>query len=250
MAGLVALAGLVLLASCAPDAPSALSAHRSTTPSTSATRPTTPPSRRTATARLTRVVARVAFRDDSHGYGLFWTADPVSLSCRMSVAPTDDGGTTFGPATPVGPTTQRCADGGLSFDDAGDGFVFGPGLWVTHDGGRSWSDAHLAGTVLSVVAVGLSVWMLQAACGPDPSSSCMLTLTQSTDGGRTWSGAPTDVSPSPIPDTFGSTAGDDQTSMVRSNPTSAQIFVPPLWFSTSDAGQTWQQHTVRCGAGL
>jgi hypothetical protein len=57
--------------------------------------------------------------------------------------------TLFSPASAPDPGVSQ-----VRFADAHDGWVFGPQLWSTHDGGAHWSESSLSG-----------VWSLEAAAG-------------------------------------------------------------------------------------
>jgi hypothetical protein len=55
--------------------------------------------------------------------------------------------------TPTTPTQVR-------FGSGSDGWLFGSGLWSTHDGGHSWTRKSLGGPVLRVEAAAGTVWAL------------------------------------------------------------------------------------------
>src|ERR1700686_1721100 len=100
------------------------------TPST-----TVPPTPSTTVPAPSEGMAQVAFLNPRDGYGLVVQQD--SSSCASAVASTTDGGSTF--SKPIPAATWTCVNGyqetSLAFDGAGDGFVYGPGLHVSHDGG-------------------------------------------------------------------------------------------------------------------
>ena len=224
-----------------------------TTLSHSTTTSTTSPSGPPAT---TDTLTSIAFFNSMDGYGLFTRQG--GINCENLVGPTADGGVTFGPLVAV--TSWTCGNGGsagsLAFDDHGDGFLYGPDLVVTHDGGKSWVQNSQPGTVLSVEALGSSVWMLETGC-PSTSSSatCPLRLLESPDGGRSWS-----ASSAAPPGALGSPhleAALGQTWLVRlsqlsayllTSPASNQQGLPdhaPLWF-TQDGGKSWVNRSIPC----
>ena len=217
---------------------------------TPATTPTTP----STSMRLTAIT----FFNQTHGYGLF-TQDG-DVTCRDLVSPTSDGGSKFGPL--VLTTSWNCADGSpadsVAFDDHGDGFLFGPDLFVTYDGGKKWTQHPQRGAVLSVEALGSSVWMVESGCSstiPGP-QACPLRLFKSTDGGHTWSSSSQSDPPirtaSP---SAGTTQG--QTWLVRVSQSSAYILSPPpigpagtspdapMWF-TRNGGASWSSRSIPC----
>lgn len=199
----------------------------------------------------------VAFFNPTSGYGLF-SAGSTS-SCSAEVGATSNGGATFGPLVRVG-SCSELTGGSVAFDDHGDGFLFSASsrdLFVTHDGGATWTTAPQSGDVLSVEALGYSVWMLLAGC---PSTSvaagppaCPLTVRESSDGGRTWRTSASQPEPSAAPTYL----PDPQASLVRVSQAAAYVVgIPrsgpsggstvPVW-STTDAGTTWILHTMDCG---
>jgi len=137
------------------------------------------------------------------------------------------------------------------FDSAGDGFVYGPGLYVTHDSGSTWADASPSGIVVDVVPFGTSVWRLVAHCNATP-DTCGLTLDESSDGGRTWvpSGATL-----PEASGFGGLVAPPGTSLlVRSSTPSAFLVIPTsttaaTLLTTVDGARTWEQRLVPCLGG-
>ena len=70
-------------------------------------------------------------------------------------------------------------------DGSGDVFIYGPNLYVSHDGGKSFAADPQPGTVLGLAAIGTSVWLLEVGC-VQGQPSCQLHLFLSNDGGRTF----------------------------------------------------------------
>jgi hypothetical protein len=229
------------------------------------TRPLAPkPSSRAVTQPVTPPVIygtprlfSIAFFNPTSGYGVFETgSSPV---CSVGVAATSDGGSTF--SSPVAVTSWCTAGPKVAFDDHGDGFLYSATtnvLYLSHDGGRTWSADTEAGKVLSVEALGYSVWMLTSWCpATRPSSTaaaCRLTVRQSTDGGRTWL---TSVSqPRSGPALPGGSTGAGE--LIRVSQTAAYVLgspsnlwngspsTVPLWY-TGDGGATWTLHALSCG---
>jgi photosystem II stability/assembly factor-like uncharacterized protein len=207
--------------------------------------------RTSAGERLTAI----AFLNPRRGYGYFVRQGAVR--CAARVGSTTDDGVIFRRLVPAG--SWNCADSApfqsLAFDGHGDGFLFGPGLAATHNGGRSWVQGVQLGRVLSVAAVEESIWMVEARCATPSAHACPLRLLESIDGGRTWSSA----SPAP-PRVAGNPYGggaQGQTWLVRTSRSSAYLLsnpVPnpkglpddaPLWF-TSDGGSGWSRRSIPC----
>ena len=218
---------------------------------------TAPPSPSTTVPSQSEGIVQVAFFNGSDGYGLFSEQDQAT--CVLAVAPTNDGGVTFSPRVRL-PATAQCSEvSSISFDDEGDGFVFRPGLFVTHDAGRTWTQLHPPGVVLAVVPLGPSVWMLLATCpSTDPSASCGLSMEQSTDGGRTWEAVGGGFGGAQVNEEVanGEAEAFGASWLVRTSMTSAWVtVVPPLGtvsllpvmlLRTTDGGRTWTEQPSPC----
>jgi photosystem II stability/assembly factor-like uncharacterized protein len=103
--------------------------------------------------------------------------------CRALLA-TDDGGATW-EVRQVPPASQPTS---IRFvrTDSGDeiGYAFNPGLAVTTDGGRTWTDQHVNGKVEALEAANgnvIRVLIPQGAC-----PGCTFVVQRSTVGGTTW----------------------------------------------------------------
>jgi photosystem II stability/assembly factor-like uncharacterized protein len=204
-------------------------------------------------------LVRIASFNQSRGYGLF--VRQGSITCTMQVGSTDDGGAAFISLTTVAssPCSQGYLVSNLAFDDHGDGFAYGSELFVTHDSGSSWAQMPEPGPVLSVEALGSSIWMAVSGCPLTAGQvgQCPVRLLQSNDGGRTWrtanvpSGAEISVD----------SDGGGQTWLLRVSTNVAYLAtVPalsagasmraaPLWY-TADGGLTWDARSVPCGLGV
>jgi photosystem II stability/assembly factor-like uncharacterized protein len=56
----------------------------------------------------------------------------------------------------------------VRFATSHDGWAFGPQLWSTHDGGRTWTQQTTPGPVYDVEASGGVAYLLEASCGTQP----------------------------------------------------------------------------------
>ena len=245
----------VLAVSCAAVSGSLLISSVAYSVSLHAVQSTPNATGKTAIPSNTRLTS-IAFLNPSRGYGVFTVQEPVTCSDR--VGPTINGGATFSMSVPI--VSWPCANSApvrsLAFDDHGDGFLYGPKLFMTHNGGATWSSSNQRGAVLSVVVLGDSIWMLETSRHVPPSASNNsrdpLRLLSSTNGGRTWSALPAPLGAVAQP---ANTVGAGW--MVRLSQTSAYVATSPrirngipanatpLWFTTN-SGATWSSRTIPC----
>jgi photosystem II stability/assembly factor-like uncharacterized protein len=197
----------------------------------------------------------VAFLNPAEGFALY--RRQISSGCQTVFGRTANGGASFSGLVPVTafPCNGAAAVSQIAFDDRGDGFLYGPGLSVSHDGGSTWDDEAQAGNVLSVEALGLSIWMVETDCpAPGFHPSCPMRLLESEDGGRSWASTPV---PGGATMDSGYGAGSGQTWLLRLSTNAAYLVtnVPfsqgqpqdaPLWY-TGDGGRTWEARAVDCG---
>jgi photosystem II stability/assembly factor-like uncharacterized protein len=81
----------------------------------------------------------------------WWILGAVPCGARdcLSIRTTTDAGAHFRslPAPPVAFTPGAAPAESISFADADDGWVFGPKLYASHDGGRRWTAVSMPGSV-------------------------------------------------------------------------------------------------------
>ncbi len=87
----------------------------------------------------------------------WWLLGSVACGSRdcPTIMTTTDGGVTFrslpAPGGSFGPSLRSGpAAAGIRFADAEDGWVFGPALYATHDGGHHWASIPVPGQVLDL----------------------------------------------------------------------------------------------------
>jgi photosystem II stability/assembly factor-like uncharacterized protein len=123
----------------------------------------------------------MTFVDAAHGFVLLQGC--TESTCESWVDVTGDGGErwkaqpalvaylaadnlkTALPDGPV-PNPNKLGAASLVFTSANDGWAYGPGLFVTHDGGREFRRLNVSAPVLSVVASEGRVWVLERRCLP------------------------------------------------------------------------------------
>ena len=114
--------------------------------------------------------ASVTFVSRTFGYVLGTTRSCLSAPCT-SLVRTEDGGAHWvgvpAPRTafslPQG-AQESSAVSLVRFADPLDGYAFDPGLWVTHDGARSWHEVNLSGQVRGLAAAPGRVDLALSAC--------------------------------------------------------------------------------------
>jgi hypothetical protein len=115
-----------------------------------------------------------------------------SRLCAAIVRTTDDGASFARVAAPK--SGLEVANGqfkelGIFFADASHGWVFGPGLWSSDDGGATWVEEHLSGAVMDVQASDGEVYVLlcpQGLSGCLGNSSPGMELLRAPVGGGRW----------------------------------------------------------------
>lgn len=218
-----------------------------------------------APASMTRTLGPLWFSTPSHGFAVVTAETSVkatnTIACSASVGATTDGALHFSNFVHV--VSWNCAGPdpirNLTFDGNGDGFLYGPSLYVTHNDAKSWTRESTPGSVLSINPRGSSIWRVTASC-PSPNSAssrrCPLALQESSNGGRTWRAL---AAPPGATSSLGLVAGysTGQTYLVRTSRKAALLlsspsisaagladFVP-LWV-TNNAGRTWVRRSVPC----
>jgi hypothetical protein len=113
-----------------------------------------------------------------------------------SVARTDDAGRTWSgvPAPLAGAPDGATGVGQIRFLNLNDGWAFGPGLFVTHTGGRTWTPVDTHGLrVTNLETVGNRVYALWASCtgtGAAYASKCTaFTIYSASAAGGRWAPA-------------------------------------------------------------
>jgi photosystem II stability/assembly factor-like uncharacterized protein len=174
-----------------------------------------------------------------------WVLGASSCQSCAALDVTDDGGSTWQslPALPValGPNSRASsAVSDVYFADPSDGFLFGPGLEMTHDGGLTWGRANLPPVAHLVGGAGY-VYALSEATSLTGAS-----LWRTTIGSNSWSSVA-------MPKTTGafSLAAEGSTLVLFqgglgiSGPAANADQLGALWIST-DAGTNWMNRSVPC----
>lgn len=114
----------------------------------------------------------------------------ATTPCRAAVYRSFDGGSSWRrlrlPVMAFRADPGGAPDGvsGVAFVNAQTGWLFGPDLWVTHDGGLHWRQAYLPGDVKEVT-VGTGVaWAMVGACSPGQGCASLGLMRAALPGGR------------------------------------------------------------------
>ena len=162
---------------------------------------------------------------------------------------TRDGGDTWAalppPPAALGYYTSAPMSGvtQVAFANAASGFLYGPELLATSDGGRTWRRESLPPVQDLVIGTGYAYALTAAAAGaPDE-------LWRTTIGSGTWTMLPVPAGPKPgnasLVYASGSTLVLLQQGFIGPAAVSTAATAGGLWLST-DGGVTWQARTVPC----
>ena len=194
--------------------------------------------------------AAASFVSPSHGWVL-GSGGGCDSCAQLRV--TSDGGDRWAmlpaPPAPLGYYTQQpAAVTDMVFANSSDGFLFGPGLLATHDGGRSWV-RQLLPPVLTMQTGGGYVYALtqQGQTGP-------VALWRSAVGGSHWQRLPLPAGAAGQPGAYqGMRMSAEGGTLVLlqvgfTGPEVSPGQVGRLWVS-EDAGTQWQARPVPCNPG-
>jgi photosystem II stability/assembly factor-like uncharacterized protein len=158
------------------------------------------------------------------------------LPCKALLEKTTNGGKTWtkAPAPAVSlvqtfTTTPKTAVDNLVFENANDGWLYGPGLWATTDGGAKWSRVSLPGDVIAMASADGEAFA--SVEQPDGSLSAAK-LYESAVGSGKWA-AVAKVAP--------------VSALAVSGHSVWAGWAPNLWTSTN-SGKTWTKLSFSCPA--
>jgi photosystem II stability/assembly factor-like uncharacterized protein len=175
----------------------------------------------------------MSFTDADHGWVVGRRCD--ARTCRVLLRHTVDGGRTWyvagAPAVswPSARHAPRDTVEHVTFADARNGWLYGPGLFATHDAGVTWREVGYADRV---VAAGGSVWAYRCTGSP-----CVTTIRRAPVGSDAFTGSVGGLRPR-----YGSFDALDATHayLVEGGDRGARLL------ATSDGGKTWQAYAAPC----
>ena len=191
------------------------------------------------------------FIDPVNGWAL-WQVTSGSGGDALRLSGTKDGGQTWHALTRPDQSTpgeNPFKVSSIRFLDHLNGWVFGPGLFATHDGGKTWADARLPHPVVALAPHKKGVWALQQV----PVQTAHAThykyqLTISTNRGKVWQSAPTAL---PLPYDLGPgialvRVGDLDAWIVYSDNLYPSFYNRALLIATEDGAKTWEVLPSSC----
>jgi photosystem II stability/assembly factor-like uncharacterized protein len=193
--------------------------------------------------------ASASFVSPASGYVLGAVGCTLGHVCSARLVSTTDGGARwhFANAPDVALfnsagnlLTQASRVSGVMFASRPDGWLYGPGLYATHDGGAHWRRISLGGNIMAslgggVVAMAASSGTAYAVISPDP-----------------FNGAPEELYSSPV----GTNAWARVGTMTGGPGASLAVSGKAAWFGTGSSlwatadGMHWRKYPFSCPAGL
>lgn len=211
----------------------------------------------------TQTLQQISMVTPNYGYGLFTASGDGR--CEVVVGKTNNAGRTFGSQVVV--ERWDCGSGYVgaeAISTAGlfDVFVWGRGLWASHDGGATWTAVPHIGHVLDVATAraafgppqpDTALWLVSAVCATPKATVCPLRIERSTDQGWTWTepkaqpyGAQSETYVAPALGTSPLVrVSTDVSYVVSTGATPSPTKGERMWVTT-DGGTSWHQRFIHC----
>jgi photosystem II stability/assembly factor-like uncharacterized protein len=198
----------------------------------------------------TTALSDVVFVDSSDGFGL------ATHRNELVLAATTDGGSNWQVVDGHLPDASSIANppDQMEFVSSSSGYLWSgmnsqaldAPLWVTDDGGRTWTKAPIDPIVYDVSAIGADVWALASPCPPTTGTGCPVDVETSTDAGTSWGPGPA----APPFDT--SSAPPSGVELARVTLTRAYVLTFTVSGATlaytADAATSWSARPVPCAS--
>jgi photosystem II stability/assembly factor-like uncharacterized protein len=116
----------------------------------------------------------ISFVSPERGFGIAEPQATNGTTIPLELDSTTDGGRRWRSVGPLPGTESAGGKPLMVFTDDRTGFLRGPrGLYVTHDGGRTWALQALAGRVLDLAVAGGRVWVALSTCPAEPEGAAV-----------------------------------------------------------------------------
>jgi photosystem II stability/assembly factor-like uncharacterized protein len=170
------------------------------------------------------------------------TTSGCPLGCEAVAATSNYGRTwTKADAPPAGPPDGSSGVSQIRFLEAANGWAYGPGLYVTHDGGATWAKATGAhGRVIDLATVSGSAYAVVASCagtGSDYAAGCtrfeLYTSHFTTDSFQ------------PVPGASG--RGQEEPGGLQLTRQNGYLLAGNVLYTGSPDGGSWQATTINSG---
>jgi len=177
-----------------------------------------------------------------------WVLGTLGCPTCVALATTSDGGKTWAelprpPVTANWPSPNSGSVSQVSFADRDDGFLYGPGLYVSHDGGKEWSRT----TLTDVVSVSSGAGVAYAL------TSTPSAVWRDVVGSNTWSRVTLPTAPevrADTPNTYQLSLSGSVLLLLLEGFSGQQpgADLGALWMSTS-GGRSWVARPLPCKSG-
>jgi hypothetical protein len=184
-------------------------------------------------------IADLAFADALHGWAIGQYRNGLTIG-STAIRTTADGGRTWQviPAPETKLVLGSPAVNKIRFANLRDGWAFHPGLFLTHDGGQTWTDESRPGEVIAVEPVGGTAWAIERACQNAPPYKCQFALLFSTQARHGWVPASTKL-PSTVRQLF-RVSTNEAWLLSEDEPFTGPYYHNRV-FVTRDGGQSWNE---------
>ncbi len=133
----------------------------------------------------------VSFVDEQYGWALGRSPDcATERICPIALSATRDGGETWhalqAPAAFQAGSIVPSGVEYLRFASRTHGWIYGPALFSTNDGGETWIEHPREGDIVTLEAVGRSVWAIERVCSYLDPGDCNLRLLVFSEHNQSW----------------------------------------------------------------